>query len=302
LSVARTSVLNMRNELAIPQLRAQAVALRLAGKSRREIKEALGIRRNQTLDELVRGVPPAVWTTRPRAKDDLHARARELRAQGRTYNEIAAELGVSKGSVSYWVRDMPREGRLSYEEFRQRNREGVKRFWAEENERREARRQAESARAAAEIGSLSDREILIAGAVAYWCEGSKSKPYRHDDSVRFINSDPGLITFFLRFLAVAGIAPDRLTCWISIHESADVAAAHKFWREVTGLPDDQFCAPTLKRHNPKTVRKNVGEDYHGCLTIRVRRGSDLYRRIEGWAFAAMAADRENIAQEGRPPG
>jgi transcriptional regulator with XRE-family HTH domain len=285
----------MRNELAIPQLRAQAVALRLAGKSRREIKEALGIRRNQTLDELVRGVPPPVWTTRPRAKDDLHARARELRAQGRTYNEIAAELGVSKGSVSYWVRDMPREGRLSYEEFRQRNREGVKRFWAEENERREARWQAESARAAAEIGSLSDREILIAGAIAYWCEGTKNKPYRREDNVVFVNSDRRLITFFLRFLDTATVARERLTCRVLIHESADIAAAHQFWRDVTGLPEVQFGAPTLKRHNPKTVRKNVGEDYHGCLVIRVRQSAELYRQIEGWASAAMAASQEDLA-------
>ncbi len=262
------------------------MALRLAGKSRREIKEAIGVSRNQTLDELLRGVPPPVWTTRPRAKDDLHAKARDLRAQGRTYNEIAAALGVSKSSVSLWVRDMPRQGRLSYEEFRQRNRDGLAKFWAEENERREARRQAVSVQASAEIGSLSDREILIAGAIAYWCEGAKNKPYRRDNKVEFVNSDPGLVTLFLKFLAAIGVAPDHLRCRVLIHESADVAAAHHFWREVTGLPEDQFGAPNLKRHNPKTVRKNVGEDYHGCLAVRVRQSRDLYRQIEGWASAA----------------
>ena len=34
------------------------------------------------------------------------ARARELRAQAWTLNEIAAELGVAKASVSVWVRDV----------------------------------------------------------------------------------------------------------------------------------------------------------------------------------------------------
>jgi hypothetical protein len=286
----------MTNELALSDLRARAVALRLAGKSRREIKKAIGVYRNQKLDELLRGVPPPDWTRRPRAKDDLHAKARELRAQGRTYTEITAELGVSKGSVSLWVRDLPRQGRLSYEESRRRNREGVSRFWAEENERREARRQAVSTRAAAEIGSLSDREILIAGAIAYWCEGAKSKSYRRDDRVIFTNSDPGLIRFFVRFLYVAGIEPERLTCRLAIHESADITAAQRFWREVTGLPEEQFCRPTLKRHNPKTIRKRIGEDYHGCLIIRVRQGADLYRQIEGWTVASMAVGREeNLA-------
>ena len=54
------------------------------------------------------------------------------------------------------------------------------------------------------------------------------------------------------------------------------------WR-LPAPPADQFRTPTLKRHNPKTVRKNIGDDYHGCLRIDVRRSSGLYRRIEGWA-------------------
>lgn len=278
----------MTYKLAFQELREQAIALRRAGNSRREIKEILGVG-NSTLDPALRGEPPPLWTLRPRAKDELHARARELRAGGATYDEIAAELGVSKGSVSLWVRHMPRRGRISYEEFRKRNAEGVSRYWQAEAARREAGRQQISETAASQIGVLSDREILIAGAIAYWCEGSKNKPYRRANRVTFINADPGLITFFLRFLALAGVTSDRLICRVHIHESADVAAAQRFWQEVTGLTGDQFRQPTLKRHNPKTIRKNTGDDYHGCLVINVRRSAWLYRQIEGWASAAMAS-------------
>jgi hypothetical protein len=45
----------------------------------------------------------------------------------------------------------------------------------------------------------------------------------------------------------------------------------------------------LKRHNPMTVRKNTGDDYHGCLRIDVLRGTSLYRKIEGWAAGVMSA-------------
>jgi predicted transcriptional regulator len=45
-------------------LRAQAIALRRAGKSRREIKEILGIGSNQTLGDALRGEPPPEWTRR----------------------------------------------------------------------------------------------------------------------------------------------------------------------------------------------------------------------------------------------
>ena len=82
------------------QLREDAVALRLAGKSVREIKDALGPVGKRTLSAALKGTPPAEWTLRPNAKDDLRERARELRTQGLSYNEIVAKLGVSKSSVS----------------------------------------------------------------------------------------------------------------------------------------------------------------------------------------------------------
>jgi transposase len=277
----------MRTKNELLELREQALALRRAGKSRREIKEILGVG-NSTLGPALRGEPAPLWTLRPRAKDELRVKARELRASGSTYDEIAAELGVSKGSVSLWVRDLPRRGRLSYEEFRKRNADGVAEYWAAERLVREARRQQISDNAAAQIGELSDREVLIAGAIAYWCEGAKSKPHRRSEQLDFINSDPQLISFFLRFLTVAGVTPDRVICRVHIHESADVAAAQQFWLDLTGLPAEQFRRPTLKRHNPKTVRKNTGESYHGCLIIKVRGSAELYRQVEGWAFAAMA--------------
>lgn len=278
----------------------QAIALRRAGKSRREIKQILGVG-NSTLDRALRGVPPQPWTRRPRAKDDLHEKARDLRSRGYTYVEIAAELGVSTSSVSLWARDLPRPARLSDEETRQRNAEGVSRFWEAESLRREARRQAVSDEAAVGIGSLTDRELLIAGAIAYWCEGSKNKPYRRSDRVVFVNSDAGLIRFFLRFLAVAGTTLDRIVCCVHIHETADAAKAQEFWQDVTGLEPGQFRRPSIKRHNPKTVRKNTGASYHGCLVIYVRSSADLYRRIEGWASAAMTASGAKAAERDDSP-
>ena len=278
----------MGHGAAFEQLRERAIALRRAGHSRREIKALLAIGSNATLDKALRGEPPPERTRRPRAKDDLHAKARELRARGRDYEEIAAALGVAKSTVSAWVHDMPWPDRLSYEECRKRSVEGSRLFWAAERSAREAAREAVRAGAAAEIGLLSGREVLIAGAIAYWCEGSKSKPHKLRERVTFINSDPGLITFFLRFLREAGIESTQLRFRVQIHETADVAAAEMFWLGVTGADPAQFHRTSLKRHNPRTVRKNVGAGYHGCLSIDVLQGADLYRRIEGWVREALS--------------
>jgi hypothetical protein len=250
--------------------------------------EILGIRNNDVLADALRGEPPPEWTRRPNAKDELRARARELRTKGKDYDEIVAELGVSKSSVSLWVRNLPLPEHLRYETVKQRREAGLARYWVQERRLREAARVAVSTAATNEIGRLTDREILIAGAIAYWCEGAKNKPHRRSDRIDFINSDPRMIKFFLRFLETAGVSRDRLVFQISIHETADLAAAQRFWLETIGIEDAQFNRPLIKRHKPRTIRKNIGADYHGCLRIQVRRSIELYRKVEGWASAVMA--------------
>ncbi len=98
-----------------------------------------------------------------------------------------------------------------------------------------------------------------------------------------------MIKFFLRFLDSAGISRDRLIFRVSIHESGDVAGAHQFWLELTRADPAQFRQPQIKTHNPRTTRKNTGEAYRGCLRVEVRRSTELYRQIEGWALAVMSA-------------
>jgi DNA-binding transcriptional ArsR family regulator len=117
----------MRTKQELEHLREQAVTLRRQGRSLSQIKQILGPMSNVTLHDALRGVPPPDWTVRPNAKDEQRARARELRAQGMDYEEIATALGVSKGSVSHWVRDLPRPARLSYAECRKRSAEGSER-------------------------------------------------------------------------------------------------------------------------------------------------------------------------------
>lgn len=238
------------------------------------------------------GKPPQEPTRRPNAKDHLRAQARELRLQGLMYREIAEQLHISISSVSLWTRDLPAPPRVSppkTEAGKLRSAEGFRRYKARQSEIRAAKRESDIAAAAAEIDGLTDRELLIAGAIAYWCEGSKDKPHRRDERVVFINSDAGLISFFLGFLDAAGVSPDDLVFRVHIHETADIAAAEQFWLGITRAHRDQFRPAALKRHNPRTVRKNSGDNYHGCLRIDVHRSSELYRKIKGWASAIMLA-------------
>ncbi|MEU4271099.1 hypothetical protein [Streptomyces sp. NPDC026092] len=270
------------------RLREQATALRREGLSRRQIRDRLHVHNNDILNRLLEGEPPPDWTKRPRAKDDLRARARELRAQGMTYDQIQVELGCSKSSISLWVRDLPKPER-------QRTREEAsaiaRRGWEATLRVREEERTRTKQAAADEIGDLSDRELFLVGVALYWAEGTKDKPYARRERVTFVNSDPGMIKTFSAWLDLLDIEPARRSFYVMIHESADAEAARLYWADLVGVDPASFGKTTLKRHNPKTRRKNVGDDYHGCLVVCVRKSADLYRRIEGAWYGIVGAAR-----------
>jgi len=67
-----------------------------------------------------------------------------------------------------------------------------------------------------------------------------------------------------------------------IHESADVDAAQRHWADISDVDSSVFQKATLKKHDPKTVRKNTGDDYHGCLVVSVPQSADPYTRVDGW--------------------
>lgn len=276
-------------------LRERAVALRRAGKSRREIKDALGLGSNWAVGQLLDGERPTEWTKRPNAKDDLRDRARRLRADGCSYVQIAARLGVSKSSVSRWTKDVSTP--VLEERKRRRSAEGEARrleglaAWQESTRRQRAiERQVTKFEAGTEIGELSKQELVMLGAIAYWCEGGKDKVYNRRERVDFINSDPNLIRLFLRFLEVVGVPQSRLRFRVHIHETASVEDATDYWAEIVGTEPTEFRKTVIKKHSPRTNRKNRSEDYRGCLQVGVLRSAELYWRIEGWAYGAMVGD------------
>ncbi len=113
-------------------------------------------------------------------------RARELRSTAWTLQEIAEELGVSKGSVSVWVRDV---------EFvpRPRNRG----HGGQRPHPLHIRKLAEIERCRVEaealIGTLSARDLTMFCLALYAGEGSKT-----EGAVSLANTDPILLRAFHR--------------------------------------------------------------------------------------------------------
>lgn len=216
-------------------------------------------------------------------KRELRLLAETLRRQGLSVPAIATELGVARSTAFRWTMHIPREGPAEAVARRKAHAKAMTDSrWAEHRVQRDTEHAEILAASAAEVGQLSDREILLIGAAIYWSQGTKSKPWRPNDwRLTFTNTDVGLVAFFLRFLAMLGQERHALIYRLSIHASADVEAAKAWWIERLDLPGETHISVTLKRHNPSPGRHNAGADYHGCFVVRVRQSTRLYRRIEG---------------------
>jgi len=160
--------------------------------------------------------------------------ARDLRRQGgRSIKEIARLVGVAPSTVSVWVRDIEltpeQHAALAHRNpayNHQRN------GWAANIERGRARRMAhqEWGRYLARRGSVS----YAAGCMLYWAEGAKA---RHQ--LRFANSDPAQITFFVGFLREHFGVRDfefRIKCHLFADHLGRQQEVEQFWLDLLGLP------------------------------------------------------------------
>ena len=280
--------------------REAAIALRAAGSTYDQIAAELGVSKStcslwlsdvpHPQPTLPLDLPAATPDTDAPAAHRVHrprAAARQLRSEGLLLKEIAEQLGISLKTACVYTRGLPWPERTRHGGDAAHVRAMAEARWGAYRRERDINEQQRKLDAAREVGTVDDRALLLLGAVAYWCEGSKSKPWRRQGKWTFINSDPMLVRLMVRWLRLVGVPPERWVVRIQIHETADVMAAEAHWRHVLGIPDIQFARPTMKRHKPLTNRKNVNESYHGCLSIYVRNGSELLQQVEGWVVGVL---------------
>jgi hypothetical protein len=199
--------------------------------------------------------------------------ARLLRGTGLPLDEIAARLGVSKSSVSLWVRDVEFESLPRVTRGRRREPNALQR-----------RRQAEIDRLLAEgrarIGRLSEREFLVAGVALYAGEGSK-----RDGALRFTNSDPRMVLFYCCWLRrFFEIDESRLRVRLYLHEGLDLAATIAYWSALTAIPASQFGKPYRAVADP-SIRH--AKHVHGCVGVSYS-CSVTHRSVMGLVHALLS--------------
>jgi hypothetical protein len=212
-------------------------------------------------------------------KEKEKSEAIRLRKGGFSYNEILNHVNVSKSTLSLWLRDV---GLAQHQAQRltEKRRVAQKIAQASCRSNRIARETVIIVEAKKEIGKISPRELWLIGTSLYWAEGSKQKEHNVSQKVSFSNSDPKMILLFQKWLTLScGLEKTAITPSIYIHRTGNVAKAKKFWERLLDMKIEKIY---FKNHNPKTPRKNSGENYYGLIRFDVKTSTDLNRKIKGW--------------------
>ncbi|OHA97825.1 MAG: hypothetical protein A3E02_02300 [Candidatus Zambryskibacteria bacterium RIFCSPHIGHO2_12_FULL_38_34] len=204
-------------------------------------------------------------------------RARTLRKQGKSMNQIVEETGFSKASVSFWTRDIvltkaqrnkiSKRGR-SIESIEKRR---LSRLFNINNKRRAIIETAKK-----DFSDLSARDLKLIGAMIYWGEGGKTGNW----SVRLANSDPLIIKVMMRFFReICKVPENKFHAHIHTFENADVEKTEKYWSEISRISRKQFYKTYIKPSIASLQKRKTLPN--GTLDIYVH-DTKLFLTIMGW--------------------
>lgn len=224
------------------------------------------------------------------AKSKERNQALKLRQGGKSIKDIARKLNIAKSTISLWCRDIrltPKQiQRLHYKMVRG-GYKGRMIGARMQYERRIALTKKLKKQGRQRLGSISNRDLIVAGAALYWGEGSKGEK----QGVRLTNSDPYVIKFMLNwFKRIWNIHNDQIILSVIINKvhKNRVDEVEEYWSRLTKIPRTQFNRTVLIKSKNKKKYKNFPIHF-GTLTIGIKRSINLHRQIMGMIDGLGAA-------------
>lgn len=204
-------------------------------------------------------------------------KARELRSKGLSLNEIVRELGVSKASVSIWVRDVAlsktQRSKLTSRGF---SVDAIEKRRINRIENTRLRHNAVIDLAKKDIAQITKKDLFLIGIALYWGEGNKSSK----GAAGLANSDPLLIQMMMRFFReICGVPEAKFRGHIHTFSHLNVNSAESYWSKVSGIPKSQFYKTYSK---PSIASKGKKDSLpYGTFQIYVC-DTNIFLRIKGW--------------------
>lgn len=169
-------------------------------------------------------------------------KAIKMRASGMSYSQIKAELGVSKSTLSLWLRDLPlSDTRLR--ELRDFNQVRIEKTRVTKQRKRESRLKNVFDIVSKDIGKITKRDLLIAGFFLYWAEGGKTQTH----AVILSNTDPAMVRAFIAWIVLIGGSVDKMYFRLHLYSDMNEIKEIKYWSTELGVPKQAFKKSYIKK-------------------------------------------------------
>lgn len=107
----------------------------------------------------------------------------------------------------------------------------------------------------------------LAGCMLYWAEGSRTRT-----RVEFVNSDPEMVRFFIRFLREAfGVRPEQIAiaCNLFADHEERQREIERFWFDLLELPEQCLRRSTVNRYSRYSKKKRKNKLPYGTCRVCV---------------------------------
>jgi hypothetical protein len=126
--------------------------------------------------------------------------------------------------------------------------------------------------------------LHLAGSMLYWAEGSKAR-----NQLRFTNSDPEMVRFFVSFLRTYFDLEDgdiRITCNLFADHLERQREIEHFWLDIASLPASCLCKSTVNTYSKYSKKKRQNKLPYGTCRVTVSRTrvtQSIYGSIQEYA-------------------
>lgn len=203
-----------------------------------------------------------------KGKSDKRLLAEQLRReQGYSYNEISGQIGVSKSTLSGWLKNIA----LTFEQeqrIQQRIEDNQTAFVAtarKTNKERYRKARAEAYKLGENVASMiPDNHAVheLALAMLYLGDGDKT-----GNRVQIANTDPAVLEYFLWAMEeLYDIERTEMSLRLNLIEAARSLESEmiEWWADVLGCAVDRFQKTQFDGRSKST---HITEDYRGVCTI-----------------------------------
>ena len=177
-----------------------------------------------------------------------------LRRSGKSYNEIATTLGMSRSTLSLWFKGHSFSDEIRKSLTLNAGTESTLRLYKLNKIRGDslaALYYRAKVEATLELEIHKNNPLFIAAIAAYWGEGDK----RSRNNIRLINTDPLMLLLFIEFLVrFCGVLKENIKAAIFIYPDINEQICRAYWEKEIGISNFHKTMVLPSRHKTRKLQ------------------------------------------------